>query len=60
MEEKHRRDVKKLVPENEVKLLSPDGVPDPIGGTPEDYLRTMDLIKAEMPDVLELIKEKLD
>jgi L-threonylcarbamoyladenylate synthase len=60
LEEKHRQDVKKLAPENEVRLLSPDGVPDPIGGTLEDYLRTLDLIKAEMPDVLELIKEKLD
>ncbi|MBU1356337.1 MAG: threonylcarbamoyl-AMP synthase [Candidatus Edwardsbacteria bacterium] len=60
LEEKHRQDVKKLAPENEVNLLSPDGVPDPIGGTLGDYLKTLDLIKAEMPDVLELIKEKLD
>lgn len=60
MEEKHRQDIKKLVPENEVNLLSPDGVPDPIGGTLEDYLKTLELIKNEMPDVLELIKEKLD
>lgn len=59
LEEKHRQDIKKLAPENEVNLLSPDGVPDPIGGTLEDYLKTLDLIKAEMPDVLELIKEKL-
>ncbi len=59
MEEKHRQDIKKLAPENEILLLSPDGVPDPIGGTLENYLKTLDLIKNEMPDILEFIREKL-
>ena len=60
MEEKHRQEIKKLVPDCEAVLLAPDGVPDPIGGTLDDYLRTLDLIKNEMPDVLQAIKEKLE
>jgi hypothetical protein len=35
-------------------------VPDPVGGGLEDYLRTMDLLRREMPDVLELIRQELD
>lgn len=60
MEDKHRQDIKRLAPEGDVVLMSPDGIPDPIGGTLDDYLKTLDLIKNEMPDVLQLIKEKLD
>jgi len=60
MEEKHRKDIRILAPDCEAALLAPDGVPDPIGGTLDDYLETLDLIKNEMPDVLEAIKEKLE
>ena len=59
MEERHRQDVKRLIPDREVKLLAVDGVPDPIGGTPSDYLTTLELIKKEMPDLVQSIKELL-
>jgi tRNA threonylcarbamoyl adenosine modification protein (Sua5/YciO/YrdC/YwlC family) len=59
MEESHRGDILKLFPQAKVSLLAVDGVPDPIGGTTADYQRTLDLIKKEMPDVLEKIKELL-
>jgi len=59
LEESHRQDVKKLLPKAQVDLLSVDGVPDPIGGTLDDYAKTLDLIKREMPDVLKQIKEIL-
>jgi protein-tyrosine-phosphatase len=60
MEEKHRQDIKKLVPEIDVMLMSTDGVPDPIGGSLDDYLKTLDLIKHEMPDVIEYVKGLID
>ncbi|MBI4725629.1 threonylcarbamoyl-AMP synthase [candidate division TA06 bacterium] len=59
MEESHRQDILKLYPKALVSLLAADGVPDPIGGTLEDYAKTLDLIMREMPDVLEKIKEIL-
>ncbi len=59
MEAKHRQDINRLVPEVPVRLMAVDGVPDPIGGGLEDYLRTMELLKREMPDVLELIRQEL-
>ena len=59
LEEGHRQDARKLFPKARVDLLSVDGVPDPIGGTLEDYARTLELIKREMLDVLEKIKEIL-
>lgn len=59
MEERHRQDVKRLVPDREVKLLAVDGVSDPIGGTLNDYLATLKLIKKEMPDIIQSIKELL-
>ncbi|MDO9067068.1 MAG: L-threonylcarbamoyladenylate synthase [Deltaproteobacteria bacterium] len=59
LEEGHRQDAGKLFPKAQVDLLSVDGVADPIGGTLDDYARTLELIKREMPDVLEKIKEIL-
>jgi len=59
LEEGHRQDARKLFPKAQVDLLSVDGVPDPIGGTLDDYAKTLELIKREMPDVLEKIKEIL-
>lgn len=59
LEEGHRQDVLKLHPRAQVALLAVDGVADPIGGTLDDYGRTLELIKREMPDVLEKIKEIL-
>lgn len=60
MEQKHRQDINRLVPEVPVRLMAVEGVPDPVGGGLEDYLRTMDLLRREMPDVLELIRQELD
>ena len=59
LEENHRQDILKLHPQARVDLLSVDGVADPIGGTLDDYAKTLELIKREMPDVLEKIKEIL-
>lgn len=59
MEEKHRQDVKRLMPDREVKLLAVDGISDPIGGSLDNYLDTLRLIKNEMVDVIQSIKELL-
>jgi tRNA threonylcarbamoyl adenosine modification protein (Sua5/YciO/YrdC/YwlC family) len=59
MEERHRQAIRDLVPDARPVLLSPDGVPDPIGGELPDYQRTLEIIKAEMPDVVTLIRELL-
>jgi tRNA threonylcarbamoyl adenosine modification protein (Sua5/YciO/YrdC/YwlC family) len=59
LDEGHRQDILKLHPQAQVDLLSVDGVADPIGGTLDDYAKTLELIKREMPDVLEKIKEIL-
>ncbi|MDP2808060.1 MAG: L-threonylcarbamoyladenylate synthase [bacterium] len=59
LEEGHRQDILKLYPKAQVSLLAVDGVPDPVGGTLDDYAKTLELIKREMPDVLEKIKELL-
>ncbi|MBI5804515.1 threonylcarbamoyl-AMP synthase [candidate division TA06 bacterium] len=59
LEDGHRQDIIKLYPKAQVSLLAVDGVADPIGGTLEDYAKTLELIKREMPDVLEKIKEML-
>jgi protein-tyrosine-phosphatase len=59
MEEGHRQDILKLYPRAPVSLLAVDGVADPIGGTIDDYQKTLDLIKGEMADVLDKIRELL-
>lgn len=60
MEERHRRAVRQLAPDSTPVLLSPDGVPDPVGGDAAQYREALELIKREMPDVLTLIGGLLD
>jgi protein-tyrosine-phosphatase len=59
MEERHRQSVAALATGAHAILLSPDGVPDPIGGGLDDYLDTIGLIKQEMPDVIAQLRELL-
>jgi tRNA threonylcarbamoyl adenosine modification protein (Sua5/YciO/YrdC/YwlC family) len=59
MEHKHRQDINKLLPGLAVRLMAVDGVPDPIGRGLEEYRETLELLKREMPDVLEMIGQEL-
>jgi tRNA threonylcarbamoyl adenosine modification protein (Sua5/YciO/YrdC/YwlC family) len=59
MEDRHRQEVLRLSPGASVALLVADGVPDPIGGTPDDYRQTLGIIKNEMAAVIEMIRALL-
>lgn len=55
MEDRHRRAVLDLAPGADVMLLDEGGVPDPIGGSLDDYLETLDLQGSNLPEVVRRI-----
>jgi protein-tyrosine-phosphatase len=55
MEDRHRRAVLDLAPGADVMLLDEGGVPDPIGGSLDDYLETIDLLENHLPEVIDSV-----
>lgn len=55
MEDRHRRAVLDLAPGADVMLLAENGVPDPIGGSLDDYLETLELLEKHLHGVIDSV-----
>jgi tRNA threonylcarbamoyl adenosine modification protein (Sua5/YciO/YrdC/YwlC family) len=60
MEDKHLQAVLALAPRAEARLMAPNGVPDPVGGDLDEYLKTVALLDRHLPEIISALRILLE
>ncbi len=59
MEPRHLSQIASLSPQARTRLMAPEGVPDPIGGTLADYQKALKLMEENLPGLIQEIEALL-